>query len=112
MAQDLVDKEPLVTRLIFEDCLADLRDGTPPFAGLSLTPIRPEVDVALGVPEAGIGPGTSASKAGICPSPGSRPQPFLFSKYPTGAFSGAPLVQAPLDAGVCETPRPTGVKGQ
>ena len=50
LAQDLVDKEPLVTRLIFEDCLAYVRNGTPPFAGLSLTPIRPEVDAGLPAP--------------------------------------------------------------
>lgn len=49
-AQEPVNSEPLVTRLIFDDCLSYVRDDTAPFAGLSLTPIRPEVDAGLPAP--------------------------------------------------------------
>jgi hypothetical protein len=46
-AQDRVDNKALVLRLIFDDCLGFVRDGTPPFAGLALAPLRPEVEAAL-----------------------------------------------------------------
>jgi hypothetical protein len=46
-AQDRTDAETLVMRLIFEDCLGYVRNGTRPFAGLDLAPVRPEVEASL-----------------------------------------------------------------
>ncbi len=49
-AEDRPDAEALVMRLIFQDCLGYVRDGSPPFAALALGPLRPEVEA--GLPEA------------------------------------------------------------
>jgi hypothetical protein len=46
-AQDRIDAEPLVMRLIFQDCLGYVRTGTRPFVGLDLSPMRPEVEASL-----------------------------------------------------------------
>lgn len=46
-AQDRKDNEALVMRLIFQDCLGYVRDGTAPFADLALAPLRPEVEMRL-----------------------------------------------------------------
>ncbi|MCU0903902.1 MAG: hypothetical protein MUE83_08515 [Tabrizicola sp.] len=46
-AQERANNEALVLRLIFDDCLGFVRDGTPPFAGLALAPLRPEVEAGL-----------------------------------------------------------------
>ena len=41
-ATEIEPNEPLVMRLIFEDCLGYIRDDTPPFSGLITGPAPPE----------------------------------------------------------------------
>ncbi|VDC23280.1 hypothetical protein [Pseudogemmobacter humi] len=46
--------EPLVMRLIFEDCLGYVTAKKPPFEGLALAPIPPEAEASLPAASAGI----------------------------------------------------------
>jgi hypothetical protein len=49
-AQDIYENEDLVMRLIFDDCLGFVADDRPPFSGLNLFALAPEVEATL--PEA------------------------------------------------------------